>query len=157
MGRDKNSPTVDLTEDYLDRARSLARGLGMDGPHLKTVEAPRGLSGPARQDKEASLLTEAAIAGGEALLFDERGKDLSSRQLADFLANARDAQGGGLSLFIGGADGFLPDMAERLSPRPVRRVAFGKATWPHLLVRTMAAEQLYRAMTLLAGHPYHRD
>lgn len=129
----------------------------MDGPHLKTVEAPRGAVGAARQEKEAVLLANAALPGGEAVLFDERGGDLTSRQLANMLASARDAQGGGLTFFVGGVDGFSSSFEAKLTPRPVRRVAFGRATWPHLLVRTMAAEQLYRAMTLLAGHPYHRD
>ena len=135
----------------------MARSLGIDGPKLSVVDAPRALSGKQRQEKEAELLRAAAPVAGPVIVLDERGKNISSRELATFIADRRDQGVPALSFFIGGADGFLPEFAASLTARPVTTISFGRATWPHMMVRAMVAEQLYRAMTLLTGHPYHRD
>lgn len=157
IGRDGSGPMAALTEDYLKRARDVGRGLGIDGPHLSAFDAPKGLAGAARQAKEASLLLSSASGTGPVLMLDERGKDLKSRELSTLIARWRDDGADGADILIGGADGFARSLAEDLSPRPVTKLAFGRATWPHLMVRLMLAEQLYRTATLLAGHPYHRD
>lgn len=157
MGKESDSPTATLSHTYLTRAREMGRSLGVAGPELSVVEAPRALSGAARQKKEAQLLADAALPGGDIVLLDERGKDLTSRGWADLVGQARDNGVRGLTFMIGGADGFDAQMPALLAPRPVRKVALGKATWPHMMIRAMVAEQLYRSMTILAGHPYHRD
>ena len=141
-----------LTQDYLKRACDLGRRLGFTGPDLSEFEAPRGLAGPARTAKEGDWLTTAAE-GGASIVLDERGKNLSSEAFAAMLADLRDAGTKETAFLIGGADGH--DKKVTASAR--QTIAFGAATWPHMLVRTMLAEQLYRAMTILAGHPYHRS
>ncbi len=141
-----------LTEDYLKRARDLGRRLGFAGPELSEYEAPRGLAGPARTAKEGDWLS-AAAEGGAAIVLDERGKNLSSEAFAAMLADLRDTGTKTATFLIGGADGH----DKKITASARQTIAFGAATWPHMLVRTMLAEQLYRAMTILAGHPYHRS
>lgn len=156
VGRDRGTATADLTEAYLARAQDIARAQGFFGPDLSIVDAPRGLEGPIRQRREADLLFEACLPGGDVVVLDERGKGLSSEAFATLLAERRDAGVPAITFLIGGADGHPPELVGRLAPRPVRKISFGTATWPHLLVRVMMAEQIYRAFSILAGHPYHR-
>ncbi|MEM9988033.1 MAG: 23S rRNA (pseudouridine(1915)-N(3))-methyltransferase RlmH [Pseudomonadota bacterium] len=157
VGKDHGSPTADLTSKYVDRAQDLARGLGIDGPHLNIVEAPRALTGVALQGREADLLLAGLPPSGWVILLDEGGKDVSSRGWADLIRKQRDEAAGSISFLLGGADGFSRDISQKLGGRPHRKVSLGKATWPHLLARVMVTEQIYRSLTLLAGHPYHRD
>lgn len=145
-----------MTDTYLERARTLGRGLGIEGPALHVIEAPKALSGPERQAKEAELLLGAVPPGDSIILLDERGKNMRSREIAGMIEKQRDEGAGGLHFVIGGADGFGPSLSKD-HPRVRGTMSFGAATWPHMLCRVMLAEQLYRAMTLLAGHPYHRD
>lgn len=157
MGKDAGSANAALTEVYLSRAAGVGRTIGIEGPSLVVVDAPRAFSGPQRQSKEAALLADAVLPNGPVLLFDERGKDLTSKQFSAQIERHRDDGAGGVTMMIGGADGFSAEIDALLAGRPIQRLAFGRATWPHQLVRVMAAEQLYRAATLLAGHPYHRS
>lgn len=140
----------------MSRAASLGRGLGIDGPSLSVVEAPKALRGPERQAREAELLLDAVPPGEGIILLDERGKNLKSCELSDRIARSRDSGAPGLHFMIGGADGFGGELSAR-HPRVEGTMSFGAAVWPHMLCRAMLAEQLYRAMTILAGHPYHRD
>lgn len=87
------------------------------------------------------------------VLLDERGDDLSSEELADLLRGWREDGVREARFVIGAADGHSREERERAD----RLLSFGRATWPHLLARAMLAEQLYRALTILAGHPYHRS
>ena len=89
----------------------------------------------------------------KTVLLDERGKDISSERLAETLGRWRDDGIRECRFVLGAADGHSPE--ERVAADLL--LAFGKATWPHLLARAMLAEQLYRATTILAGHPYHRS
>lgn len=135
----------------------MARKQGFSGPDLAVADGPRGLDGTIRQQREADFLLEASLPGGEAVVLDEGGKGLSSEDFAAMLAQRRDAGVPAMTFLIGGADGHAPGLAGRLAPRSVRKISFGTATWPHLLVRVMLAEQIYRAFSILAGHPYHRS
>lgn len=120
---------------------------------VKEMAAPKSLTGAAAQKAEAELILNAIPPQSHVVLLDERGKDLTSR---DFAASMERWQTEGqrhLVFIIGGADGVTDD---------VRRAAqttlcFGRATWPHRLVRVMLLEQIYRARQIIAGHPYHRD
>ncbi|MEM9170791.1 MAG: 23S rRNA (pseudouridine(1915)-N(3))-methyltransferase RlmH [Pseudomonadota bacterium] len=151
-GKLKGGPEAALCADYAERARRLGRGLGFSAIDLKEIEAPRGLDGAARQAAEAERLLASAPPGAALIALDERGRDLSSAALADDLARKRDDGVAAATFLIGGADGHAPIVRERAGAT----VSFGKATWPHLLVRVMVVEQIYRAMTILAGTPYHR-
>lgn len=150
-GRARGGPEADIAADYLTRASRLAPALGLSGPALREVEPERRARGAKKSLSESTKLFDATANARRALL-DERGGELSSEALAAWIAQTRDGGAPALAFLIGGADGFDDDARARAD----RLIAFGKATWPHMLVRAMAAEQLYRAMTILAGHPYHR-
>lgn len=145
----RQSPERDLVNDYLTRARGLARGLGF----LDVEEQSIDLGKCRDRSAETRKIVSSMPAGSTLFVMDERGKSLSSRQFAKTLARLRD-DGCPVAIFmIGAADGFEPaDL-----PPHVRKLSFGTQTWPHKLVRVMLAEQIYRALSILAGAPYHRD
>lgn len=105
-----------------------------------------------RKADEARLLTTNIPAGARLIVLDERGKTMGSEAFAADLGAARDSGAPAYALLIGGADGIDPELRAKAS----LVLAFGAMTWPHQLVRIMAAEQIYRAITILSGHPYHR-
>ncbi|PWE18531.1 23S rRNA (pseudouridine(1915)-N(3))-methyltransferase RlmH [Marinicauda salina] len=149
IGRLKSGPERTLVDDYLKRAEGLGRGVGL-GPFVEREIDPRNLADRAAET-EALIADLPALATVVAL--DERGEALTSRAFSGRLQETRDDGVRDMVFLIGGADGFD---AARL-PAGTRRIAFGPATWPHKLVRVMLAEQLYRAVALAAGSPYHRD
>ncbi|MEM8772142.1 MAG: 23S rRNA (pseudouridine(1915)-N(3))-methyltransferase RlmH [Pseudomonadota bacterium] len=152
IGKQRRGPEADLVSDYIQRAENMARPLGFSGLALKEYEAARGLSGEKRQEAESQWALDNAE-GAKILALDERGDQISSKALADMLAKLRDEGAQQAAFLIGGADGHAPRIADAAH----RLIAFGRATWPHMLVRAMLAEQIYRSMTILAGHPYHRQ
>lgn len=152
IGKKRGGPETELVEDYLDRTRGAGRRLGFSDLALHEIDAPKGLLGPSLKKREGEMLLAALPAGTHVIALDERGDNVSSENLAAMLGVMRDGGVGHTAFLIGGADGhdeIVRSKAERL-------IAFGAATWPHMLVRAMLAEQLYRAMTILSGHPYHR-
>lgn len=120
---------------------------------FREVEVRKRLSGPALCAAEGDMLLSAVPAGATLVALDETGRDLSSAEFAERLAGWRDGGVGDLAFLIGGADGLAPALRKRAD----LTLAFGRATWPHMMVRVLLAEQIYRAQTILAGHPYHRD
>jgi len=120
---------------------------------LREVEERKKLPVSQLQASEASLLLRAIPEGAVVVAMDERGKSLSSRALANQVGAWRDGGRDCIAFVIGGADG-LDDTVRNSADL---LLSFGKLTWPHLLVRGMLAEQLYRCQQILAGHPYHRD
>lgn len=151
VGRLRDGPMRALLDDYAGRIEATGRPLGFPRLDICEVEAPKGLSGAARRRSESELLAGAA-GEAERVILDERGENLSSDALARRLERWRDGGARRVAFLIGGAEGHDPS----LLASPHLALAFGKATFPHLLVRVMLAEQIYRAMTILAGHPYHR-
>lgn len=127
----------------------MGRAIGIVTFDVREVEAPKGLAGDKRQERETSLLME-ATPDARRIALDERGEDLSSLAFADRLARLRDGGAAEVAFLIGGADG------HHASLKADMRIAFGRATFPHMLVRVMLVEQIYRAATILSGHPYHR-
>lgn len=152
VGRMKAGPERDLASRYLDRAMAGGKPLGLAG--FAVVELPESrASGPdARKAEEARAIRAALPDRAVVVALDERGKSLPSPDFATRIADWRDAGRPSLALLIGGADGLDP--ALRAAADLV--LSFSAMTWPHQLVRIMAAEQLYRATTILSGHPYHR-
>jgi 23S rRNA (pseudouridine1915-N3)-methyltransferase len=147
VGRLRSGPEAELVSDYISRFEKTGRGLGLGPITLHEVEAKRG-----GMVAEAALL-EKAIGGAAPLcILDERGKTLSSPDFAALLARWRD-QGQSPAFVIGGADGIDPALRTRANTA----ISFGAMVWPHKLVRVMLAEQLYRAASILAGTPYHRE
>ncbi len=152
VGRLKAGPERDLAARYLERARAASRPLGLSGPDVRELDESRARRAEDRKADEAKALLALAPAGGRIVVLDERGAHLSSEQFAALIGKARDDGAPALTLFIGGADG----LDESLRAKANLALAFGAMTWPHQLVRVMAAEQIYRAVTILSGHPYHR-
>jgi len=138
-----------MTDDYLKRAGATGRSIGL-GPFEDREFDPRNLADRAC---ETRALLEGLEPDSALVVLDERGRDMRSRELAALIESQRDGGARRLTCLIGGADGHDAS----LLPPEARRIAFGRATWPHKLVRVMLAEQLYRAVSLLAGSPYHRD
>ena len=148
VGRLRAGPKRDLIDDYLMRFDRTGRPLGL-GPALEHEVEDRKNAGMAA---EADLLARAVPAGAVLVTLDERGKMLSSPDFAAQLARWRDDGRQDLAFVIGGADGIDPALRTRAD----FSISFGAMVWPHMLVRVMLAEQLYRAATILGGGPYHR-
>ena len=148
VGRLRAGPERVLTDDYYGRFDRTGRPLGL-GPVLEhEVEDKRG-GGMAA---EADLVARAVPAGAVLVTLDERGRVMSSPDFAAMLVKWRDGGRQDVAFVIGGADGIDPGLRARAEAS----VSFGAMVWPHMLVRVMLAEQLYRAATILAGGPYHR-
>ena len=122
-------------------------------PAIIEVEEKRRLPPAALPDAEAELIFKAMPAGARLVALDGRGRSWTSREFADRLALWRDSGAAALAFAIGGAEG----LGEAVIARADTLLSLGPLTWPHLLVRGMLLEQLYRAQQILAGHPYHRD
>lgn len=152
IGRLKAGPERDLAERYLDRAAKAGPAIGLTGFDVIELAESRAARADARRDEEAAALVGHLPAGAAVVVLDERGGTLASEAFAERVAKFRDGGRGTLALIIGGPDGH----GEALRKRADLLLAFGAMTWPHQLVRIMAAEQLYRAVTLISGHPYHR-
>ncbi len=145
VGKGRSGPEQQLFETYSQRSQWPLE--------LKEVEEKKGLSGDALKAREAELLLGAVPKGALIVALDERGRNVTSRKLADWIGEKRDNGKSDLCFLIGGADGLDP--AVRAQADLV--LACGSLTWPHLLVRAMLAEQIYRCQQILAGHPYHKD
>ena len=145
-----------LVKDYLNRAHLTGRGLGLSPVELLEVEAKKGAK-PATsallKAQEMEAIQAALSDGGIIIACDERGEQLTSRQIAERLEKYKDRGERRVAFVIGGADGLDPALVKSVA----FSLAFGPQTWPHALVRVMLAEQMYRATTILAGLPYHRD
>jgi 23S rRNA (pseudouridine1915-N3)-methyltransferase len=148
VGRLRSGPERVLVDDYLTRFDRGGRALGLGPARVIEVEDRKGGGMVA----EAQLLEKAIPAGALVCIMDERGQDMTSPDFANRLAAWRDEGRGDVSFVIGGADGIDPALRARAD----FALSFGKMVWPHMLVRVMLAEQLYRAATILAGGPYHR-
>ncbi len=148
VGRLRQAPEQALAQDYIARAAAAGRSLGF--PAIELIEVEGRPSGDPRREGEALYR---ATPEGKIILLDERGTDLGSRRLAEKLASWRDDGQPALSFWIGGADGACQSVKDQAD----EKIAFGRWTWPHRLVRVMAAEQIYRAVTILSHSPYHRD
>ena len=148
VGRLRAGPERALVDDYVKRFDRTGRPLGLGPLAEHEVEDRKG----GGRTAEAALLARAIPAGAALAVLDERGRTLSSPDLAAMLARWRDAGRADAAFVIGGADGVAPDLRDRAD----LVLSFGAMVWPHMLVRVMLAEQLYRAATILAGSPYHR-
>lgn len=142
VGRQKSSPTLALCEEYLKRMSWQIS--------LKEIDAPKGSTSA----QEAPLILKQIAGPSFIIALDERGETLSSPDFAKKLGNWQNqAPGNELTFLIGGADGF----DDTIRKKAKFLMSFGKQTWPHMLVRVMLLEQIYRAQQIMAGHPYHRQ
>lgn len=146
VGRARQGPEAALYAHYADRIVTWPLA-------LHEIEPRRRVAPERLKDAEAELLLAAVPDGAVLVALDERGRQFSSRDFAQRLAGWHERAVSDLVFVIGGADG----LAARVTARADLSLSFGAATWPHLLVRGLLAEQVYRAQQILAGHPYHRD
>ena len=148
VGRMRTGPERALVDDYVTRFDRTGRALGLGPLTEHEVEDKRG----GGMEAEAELLSRALPAGAMVVTLDERGRVMSSPDFAAELAKWRDGGRQDVAFVIGGADGIAPVLRDRAD----FAISFGRMVWPHMLVRVMLAEQLYRAANILSGGPYHR-
>ena len=148
VGRLRAGPERALVDDYLKRCGRTGRALGLGPVTEHEVDERKG----GGMEAEAALLSRAIPGGAAVIALDERGRAMSSPDFADLLARFRDSGRQDAALVIGGADGLAPTLRDGADAV----LSFGPMVWPHMLVRVMIAEQLYRATSILAGAPYHR-
>jgi len=153
VGRQRGGAERDLVDRYAERIRRSGPSLGIKDLEIVEIDEGRAADAATRKQQEGAKLLQAVPAGGIMVALDERGKALTSRAFAERIANWRDDRHSVISFLLGGPDG-LDDAVRRKADATL---AFGTATWPHMLVRVMLLEQIYRTATLLLGHPYHRD
>ncbi len=144
VGRAKADPAAELTDLYAARLRWPFE--------LKEVEERRALPPAQLKTREGRLILAALPGGARLVALDERGRGLNSRAFAALVGRWRDEGLRDLAFAIGGAEGLAGEVLEQAA----LRLSLGPMTWPHLLVRPLLAEQLYRAQCILEGHPYHR-
>jgi len=142
VGKIKKSPLLDQCDEYIKRLTWSVS--------LKEIDAPKGSTSA----QEAPLILKHLPSPGLIIALDERGETLASPDFAKKISSWQgQAPGNEITFLIGGADGFDETIREKAK----FLLSFGKQTWPHMLVRVMLLEQIYRAQQILAGHPYHRN
>jgi len=152
VGRLKQGPERELAADYRKRAEAAGRAFGLRGIEIIEIRESRAADAERRRTEESIAIANVIAERAVIVVLDQRGISLDSAALAATLREWRAESRPEVCFVIGGADG----LAATLRDRAKLKLAFGAATWPHQLVRVMLLEQLYRAGTILAGHPYHR-
>jgi len=152
VGRLKQGPETELSERYRKRTAQTGRNLGLRDVEIIEIRESRAADAGKRMLEESIALANIIPPGAAVALLDSRGDNLDSASLAAQLAKFRSNDQPAAVFIIGGADGLAPSLRDKAE----LRLSFGAATWPHQLVRVMLLEQLYRATTILTGHPYHR-
>jgi 23S rRNA (pseudouridine1915-N3)-methyltransferase len=152
IGRLKQGPERELADRYRERFDDIGRKLGFRGIDIHEMSESRAREAATRITEEGSAISGAIPEKSALVALDERGQNVDSAAFAGHLGRWRDESVSSAVFVIGGADGLSPELQRKAK----LRIAFGAATWPHQIVRVLLLEQLYRAATILAGHPYHR-
>ena len=152
VGRLKQGPERELAERYRKRAADAGRSVGLAAFDVIEIRESRADNVGRRMLEESIAIANVIPERAVTVILDERGESVSSASFAGHLQAWRTQSRPAAVFMIGGADGLAPSLRERAN----LAIAFGTATWPHQLVRIMLLEQLYRAVTMLSGHPYHR-
>lgn len=151
VGRMKSGPEKDLADRYAQRFARSGPALGIEFTGISEIaESRRGSAIERCREEGAAILGQ--LGDKKLILLDEAGRNLASEAFADKLGRWRDEGSREIQFAIGGPDGHDPELKEKAA----LVLSFGAATWPHQIVRILLAEQLYRAATILSGHPYHR-
>jgi 23S rRNA (pseudouridine1915-N3)-methyltransferase len=152
IGRLKQGPERELADRYRGRFDDIGRKLGFRSLDIHEIPESRASDTKRRISEEAAAILALVPEGATLVALDERGKNIDSAAFADHLGRWRDEAVASTVFVVGGADGLSPELRRKAG----LNIAFGAATWPHQIVRVMLLEQIYRAATILAGHPYHR-
>jgi 23S rRNA (pseudouridine1915-N3)-methyltransferase len=153
VGRLKAGAERELAERYRERAAKAGRGIGLRDVEIVEIRDSRAQDTAKRMLEESIALANIIPDGAVTVVLDERGDNLDSAAIAGQIKAWREAGRPAAVFIIGGADGLDREVKQRANVR----LAFGTVTWPHQLARIMLLEQLYRAVTILSGHPYHRE
>ena len=152
VGRLKQGPETELAARYAKRATQTGRNLGLRDIEIVEIRESRADDAGKRMLEESIALANIIPPGAAVVLLDATGKNLDSAAFAAQLSAWRGNDRPAVVFVIGGADGLAPGLRDKAA----LRLSFGAAIWPHQLVRVMLLEQIYRATTILTGHPYHR-
>jgi 23S rRNA (pseudouridine1915-N3)-methyltransferase len=152
VGRLKQGPERELAASYRKRVEATGRAFGLRAIEVIEIRESRAQDVERRRIEESIAIANVIPDGAVVIVLDGRGENLDSAALAGLLREWRAEDRAAVCFVIGGADGLAPSLLARAQ----FKLAFGKATWPHQLVRIMLLEQIYRAATMLSGHPYHR-
>jgi 23S rRNA (pseudouridine1915-N3)-methyltransferase len=152
VGRLKQGPEHELAERYRKRAAEAGRSAGLSAVDVIEIKESRAADAARRMVEESIAIANVIPERAATAILDARGKTISSAAFAGRLQEWRQQNKPAVVFIIGAADGLAPGLREKAT----LAIAFGTATWPHQLVRVMLLEQLYRAVTILSGHPYHR-
>jgi 23S rRNA (pseudouridine1915-N3)-methyltransferase len=152
IGRLRDGPERELAERYRERVQQVGRRIGFREMEIVEIRESRAQELGKRRIEESIALANIIPDKALTIVLDERGDSLDSAKFAALLGRWRDDGRPAAVFIIGGDDGLAPSLYDKAA----LKLAFGGATWPHQLVRVMLLEQLYRAVTILAGHPYHR-
>src|SRR2546423_999902 len=152
VGRLRRGPESELAERYGERAVKSGRGIGLRSLDVIEIAESRARDAGRRMLEESIALANVIPERAAVVLLDPRGEDADSNAFVKRLRGWNDG-GRDVAFVIGGPDGLAPTLSEDAD----LHLAFGALTWPHQLVRVMLLEQIYRAITIMSGHPYHRE
>jgi len=153
VGRLKSGPETELADRYRKRAEQAGRSLGLRDIDIVEIRESRADEASKRMLEESIALANIIPDGAITVMLDERGDNIASAAFATQISQWRADNRPAAVFIIGGADGLAPSLRDKAA----LRLSFGAATWPHQMVRVMLLEQIYRAVTILSGHPYHRS
>ena len=153
VGRLKQGPERELAERYRKRAADAGRAAGLGTFDIVEIKESRAGDAARRMLEESIAIANVIPERAVTVILDERGESMNSASFAGRLQGWRAQDAPAVAFVIGAADGLAPGLRDKAD----LAIAFGAATWPHQLVRIMLLEQLYRAVTILTGHPYHRS
>ena len=152
IGRLKSGPEKTLADDYLTRINQLGKSAGLKSLVVHEMAESQKATAAQRGADEAAYLWSTAPSGVTTIVLDERGSSLSSEQFAQLIRKFADSAQSDLAFLLGGPDGHAPETRTKAN----HVIALGSMTWPHRLARIMVLEQIYRAVTIMVNHPYHR-
>ena len=154
IGQMRGADEMPLVEDFHRRIEASGRQLGISSLSFLELRAKRGLTGGEKKRSENALIADAlARRNGPLIVLDEAGKSLTSRAFTDQLQGWIERGDSDVTFVIGGADG----LDDKIRARADMVLSFGPMTWPHMLARVLLCEQIWRSVSILTRHPYHRD
>ncbi len=153
IGRLKSGPERELVDRYLDRAKGAGKQLGLSGFDIHEFSEARHDNAAQRKTQEAEQLIGCCPEGSKLIVLDERGRSITSPDFSKKLGQFRDDGARQCTFIIGGPDGLDASIRKRAD----LVLSFSPLTWPHQIVRALLCEQIYRAITIMSGHPYHRE
>ena len=152
IGQLKNNPILEIQRDYESRILSLSKSVGIKNLEIKELPISKKSSIKERQKEEAKIIAQHIKQNNLNLFLDGKGENINSVDISQIISKSS-FDGKDLVFFIGGPDGF----DEKIIKVANKIISFGRVTWPHKLIRIMLLEQLYRGITILNNHPYHRN